>query len=255
MRSSTIGSGRSMGSACSSTRMSRFAIRSSTRPLPYLPLLYSASSAFEKAASAPSRVAPSSGSCAAAGTAVGRSRENIPKRPPFFFSSGVAAAGAGGVHSPARPSEAGDTSASGAEGAHWFACDASSVGGAVGFHAAGAEGPGLVSSAGGGLDHASAAGAGAGVVHSGAAGAAAAHSGIVGWAGDGEGAGSAGAGAVSARGGKVHSGSSVTGGRHSGAGARAGAGAGALIQSGAGGGLGAAAGPEGAAASAAARGG
>src|SRR5437016_798697 len=243
MRSSTIGSGRSMGSACSSTRMSRFAIRSSTRALPYLPLLYSASSAFEKAASAPSRVAPSSGSCAAAGTAVGRSRENIPKRPPFFFSSGVAAAGAGGVHSPARPSEAGDTSASGAEGAHWFACDASSVGGAVGFHAAGAaQSGGGACGAGGSSRCAGGAGAhslvGAGAVHSGAAGAAAAHSGIVGWAGDGEGAGSAGAGAVSARGGKVHSGSSVTGGRHSGAGARAGAGAGALIQSGAGGGLG-----------------
>src|SRR5207244_10189071 len=168
--SARVRSGGSWVSPCRPPRRSRFAIRASTRPLPYLPLLYSASSASEKAASAPSRVAPSSGSCAAAGTAVGRSRENIPKRPPFFFSSGVAAAGAGGVHSPARPSEAGDTSASGAEGAHWFACDASSVGGAVGFHAAGAEGPGVVSSAGGGLDHASAAGAGAGVVHDSAGG-------------------------------------------------------------------------------------
>src|SRR5207247_2914881 len=74
LRSSTMGSGRSIGSACSSTRIRRLAMRSSMRLLPYLPLLNSAMRAFENAASAPSRVDPAIGSWAAAGTAVVLSR-------------------------------------------------------------------------------------------------------------------------------------------------------------------------------------
>src|SRR6266850_2761196 len=98
MRSSTIGSGRSMGSACSSTRMRRLAMRSSIRPLPYWPLLYSAMSEFARAATMPTRLlcAPAVGSgMPATGGGAGLSR---PKpNSPFFFFSGAAAGG--GLHS------------------------------------------------------------------------------------------------------------------------------------------------------------
>src|SRR5438067_2109885 len=56
MRSSTIGSGRSIGSACSSTRIRRFAIRLSIFAFPYTPLLYSMSRALENDASIPGRL-------------------------------------------------------------------------------------------------------------------------------------------------------------------------------------------------------
>src|SRR5258708_7260488 len=93
MRSSMIGSGRSIGSACSSTRMRRFAMRSSRRPFPYWPLLYSPSIAFASDASWPARpvagsvaAGPAVAVCEAASARAGSSRFRKPKRP-FFFSS------------------------------------------------------------------------------------------------------------------------------------------------------------------------
>src|SRR2546423_7448953 len=137
-----MGSGRSIGSACSSTRIKRFAMRVSIFPFPYWPLLYSSSSALENDASNPGLLvaADAAGICP---IGVGSSRRNIPKRPPRFLSASADGTAAGGaLHSLAGGGGAADSGAWGsAPGAQVFAGASLAAGGAVVQDSAGRAGP------------------------------------------------------------------------------------------------------------------
>src|SRR5438477_2102961 len=160
MRSSTTGKGRSIGSACSSTRIRRFARRVSIFPLPYPPLLYSTRRAFESEASFPVLlVTLLAGSIRAIGAGVS-SRRKRPRNPPLFFFSAVASPAegccGGGAHSSAREGTArivgGSRCGAGAGAPHGSAFAGASFGLALGAHAF----AGVSVEAGGGVVHDSA---------------------------------------------------------------------------------------------------